>query len=45
MKELGTAIFPLNAFQMAIKSVNDTAEPDDLVFTLLIFGAYPRFTL
>lgn len=28
--------------QMAIKSVNDTAGPDGLVPTLLVFGAYPR---
>lgn len=28
--------------QMAIKALNDTAGPDGLVPTLLIFGAYPR---
>ncbi len=28
--------------QMAVKSVNDTAGPNGLVFTLLVFGAYPR---
>ena len=28
--------------QMAIKAVNDTAGPDGLVPTLLVFGAYPR---
>jgi hypothetical protein len=44
MKELGIAISPPNAFQMAIKSVNDTTEPNGLVFTLLVFGAYPKLT-
>lgn len=28
--------------QMAVKAVNDTAGPDGLVPTLLVFGAYPR---
>ena len=28
--------------QMAVKTVNDTAGPDGLVPTLLVFGAYPR---
>jgi hypothetical protein len=28
--------------QMAIKAINDTAGPDGLVPTLLVFGAYPR---
>jgi hypothetical protein len=44
MKKLGTAISPPNALQMAIKSVNDTAGPNGLVPTLLVFGAYPRLT-
>lgn len=30
--------------QMAIKAVNDTAGPDGIVPTLLVFGAYPRLT-
>jgi hypothetical protein len=30
--------------QMAVKAVNDTADPDGLVPTLLVFGAYPRMT-
>jgi hypothetical protein len=30
--------------QMAVKAINDTAGPDGLVPTLLIFGAYPRMT-
>ena len=29
---------------MAVKAVNDTASPDGLVLTLLVFGAYPRMT-
>jgi hypothetical protein len=27
--------------QMAVKAVNDTAGPDGLVLTLLVFGTYP----
>jgi hypothetical protein len=30
--------------QMAVKAVNETAGPDGLVPTLLVFGAYPRLT-
>jgi hypothetical protein len=30
---------------MAIKPINDITEPDGLVFTLLIFGAYFKLTL
>ncbi|KAF1938593.1 hypothetical protein EJ02DRAFT_354125, partial [Clathrospora elynae] len=30
--------------QMAVKAVNNTAGPDGLVPTLLVFGAYPRMT-
>ena len=30
--------------QMAVKAVNDTAGPDGIVPTLLVFGAYPRLT-
>ncbi len=29
---------------MAVKAVNDTAGPDGLVPTLLVFGTYPRMT-
>ncbi len=29
---------------MAVKAVNDTAGPDGLVLTLLVFSAYPRMT-
>ncbi|KAI0994279.1 hypothetical protein K3495_g13903, partial [Podosphaera aphanis] len=30
--------------QMAVKAVNDSAGPDGIVPTLLVFGAYPRLT-
>jgi len=33
-----------NILQMAVKAVNDTAGPDGIVPTLLVFGAYPRMT-
>ena len=29
---------------MAVKAVNDTAGPDGLVPTLLVFGTYPRLS-
>jgi hypothetical protein len=29
------------ALQMAVKAVNNTASPDGLVLTLLVYGAYP----
>jgi hypothetical protein len=29
---------------MAVKAINDTAGPDGLVPTLLVYGAYPRMT-
>ena len=35
---------PEVALQAAAKAVNDTAGPDGLVPTLLVFGAYPRMT-
>ena len=31
--------------QIAIKAINDTAGPNGLVPTLLVFRAYPRMTL
>jgi hypothetical protein len=30
--------------QMAVKAVNDSARPDGIVLTLLVFGSYPRMT-
>jgi hypothetical protein len=32
------------ALQMAVKAVNDTAGPDGLVPTLLVYRAYPRIS-
>jgi hypothetical protein len=32
------------ALQMAFKAINDSAGPDGLILTLLVFGAYPRMT-
>jgi hypothetical protein len=29
---------------MAVKAVNDSARPDGIVLTLLVFGSYPRMT-
>ncbi|KJZ68527.1 hypothetical protein HIM_12082 [Hirsutella minnesotensis 3608] len=40
--ELGESTSPDALLQMAVKAVNDTAGPDGLVPTLLVFGAYPR---
>jgi len=34
-----------SVLQMALKAVNDTAGPDGLVPTLLVFGAFPRITI
>lgn len=33
-----------NILQMAVKSINDTAGPNGLIPTLLVFGAFPRMT-
>jgi hypothetical protein len=35
---------PELALQMAFKAINDTAGPNGLVPTLLVYGAYPRMT-
>ena len=40
----GTGVSKESALQMAVKAVNDTAGPDGLVPTLLVFGAYPRMS-
>jgi hypothetical protein len=40
--ELGNSASFENALQMAVKAVNDTAGPDGLVPTLLVFGTFPR---
>ncbi|KAM4064075.1 hypothetical protein HRG_012589 [Hirsutella rhossiliensis] len=36
---------PEAILQMAIKAINDTAGPNGIVPTLLVFGAYPRMAL
>ena len=41
-QELKGKASPENILQMAVKAVNDSAGPDGLVPTLLVFGAYPR---
>jgi hypothetical protein len=43
-EELQAGITKDLILQMAVKAVNDTAGPDGLVPTLLVFGAYPRMT-
>jgi hypothetical protein len=40
--DLGNAITPDHVLQIAVKAVNDTAGPDGLVPTLLMFETYPR---
>lgn len=42
MEDLQRIISKKTVLQMAVKIINDTAGPDDLVPTLLVFGAYPR---
>ncbi|KAI0996519.1 hypothetical protein K3495_g11663, partial [Podosphaera aphanis] len=42
--DLGTAVTSEDTLQMAVKAVNDTAGPQGLVPTLLVFGTYPRLT-
>jgi len=37
-----TATTPESILQMAVKAANDTAGPNGLIPTLLVFGAYPR---
>ncbi|KAI1005289.1 hypothetical protein K3495_g2938 [Podosphaera aphanis] len=40
----GTGLNREFMLQMAVKAVNDSAGPDGLVPTLLVFGAYPRMS-
>jgi hypothetical protein len=42
-----TKILGLNremALQMSFKAINDSVSPNRLVFTLLVYGAYPQMT-
>jgi hypothetical protein len=43
--ELDSSTSDAAVLQMAVKAVNDTAGPDGLVPTLLVFGAYPRVSM
>jgi len=44
LRGASTGISKEMALQMAVKAINDTAGPDGLVPTLLVFGAFPRMT-
>jgi hypothetical protein len=41
-KEIGHCTDDETVLQMAVKALNDTAGPNGIVPTLLVFGAYPR---
>ncbi|KAE8553803.1 hypothetical protein EYB25_002341 [Talaromyces marneffei] len=43
-KEFSQFATSVGTTAMAVKAVNDTAGPDGLIPTLLVFGAYPRMT-
>jgi len=36
---------PELCLSLAVKVINDTADPNDLILTLLIFGTYPRISI
>ena len=38
--DTSTNIIKKMKFQMIVKAVNDTADDNDLIFTLLMFGSY-----
>ncbi|KAF1350556.1 hypothetical protein EJ07DRAFT_169093 [Lizonia empirigonia] len=42
--DMGSDTSSDHLLQMAVKAVNDTAGPDGLVPTLLVFGTYPRLS-
>lgn len=42
MEDLQEIISKKTSFQMAVKAINNTAGPDNLVSILLVFGAYPH---
>lgn len=44
LEELGSTTLAEHILQMAVKAANDTAGPDGLVPTLLVFGTYPRLS-
>lgn len=39
---MDTKSSPDNLLQMTVRAINDTADPDELVPTLIVFGGYPR---
>ncbi|KAM3426148.1 hypothetical protein NHJ13734_009630 [Beauveria thailandica] len=43
-EEAGTDMTSKQKLQAAVKAINNTARPNGLVPTLLVFGAYPRLT-
>jgi len=44
IRSADNTVLPESALQMAVKAINDTAGPNGLVPTLLVFGSYPRIT-
>jgi hypothetical protein len=44
LEELGSTTLAEHILQMAVKAANDTAGPDGLILTLLVFGTYPRLS-
>lgn len=44
LRDEDPSLSPEAALQMAVKAVNDTAGPNGIVPTLLVFGTYPRLT-
>jgi hypothetical protein len=40
--ELNSSTEDKDILQIAVKALNDTAGPNGLVLTLLVFGTYPR---
>lgn len=45
LKQEGTFMPAEDILQIAVKALNDTAGPNGLVPTLLVFGAYPRMSI
>lgn len=45
IKEEAPGLDPYSALQCAVKGVNDSARPDRLVATLVVYGALPRLGL
>jgi hypothetical protein len=40
----GNIIIPEHVFQMAVKAVNNTAGPNNLILILLVFGTFSRIS-